>query len=241
MSTPPRIREDISRMVDETPPSGKHRGIGALAAVATLGSLLFGYDTGVISGALPYLYMPHLAGGLALTPMQEGAIGGTLLIGAAIGAVTGGIMSDRWGRRHNITILAVIFLLGARGTTFSPNVFVMYVFRFVLGFAVGAASATVPVYLAENAPKRIRGSIVAIDQLMIVTGQLLAFSMNAIINAAHGGPQLIIKANNNPDSLGITKGTYSWDQILALQASKGGPLEGGPVPRVRGESRHPVW
>lgn len=226
MSTPPRIREDISRMVDETPPSGKHRGIGALAAVATLGSLLFGYDTGVISGALPYLYMPHLAGGLALTPMQEGAIGGTLLIGAAIGAVTGGIMSDRWGRRHNITILAVIFLLGALGTTFSPNVFVMYVFRFVLGFAVGAASATVPVYLAENAPKRIRGSIVAIDQLMIVTGQLLAFSMNAIINAAHGGPQLIIKANNNPDSLGITKGTYSWDQILALQASKGGPLEG---------------
>lgn len=100
MSTPPRIREDISRMVDETPPSGKHRGIGALAAVATLGSLLFGYDTGVISGALPYLYMPHLPGGLALTPMQEGAIGGTLLIGAAIGAVTGGIMSDRWGRRH---------------------------------------------------------------------------------------------------------------------------------------------
>lgn len=59
-----------------------------------------------------YLYMPHLPGGLALTPMQEGAIGGTLLIGAAIGAVTGGIMSDRWGRRHNITILAVIFLLG---------------------------------------------------------------------------------------------------------------------------------
>ncbi|MBD4629185.1 MFS transporter, partial [Xanthomonas citri pv. citri] len=71
--------------------------------------------------------MPQLAGGLALTPMQEGAIGGTLLIGAAIGAVTGGIMSDRWGRRHNITILAVIFLLGALGTTFSPNVFVMYV------------------------------------------------------------------------------------------------------------------
>ena len=114
---------------------------------------------------------------------EEGAIGGTLLVGAAMGALLGGLMSDRWGRRHNITVLAALFFIGAIGTTIAPNVWVMYPFRVVLGFAVGAASATVPVYLAETAPKRIRGSIVAIDQLMIVTGQLLAFSMNAIINS----------------------------------------------------------
>lgn len=215
---------DLGEMISGTPASGKHRGIFAVAAVATLGSLLFGYDTGVISGALPYMYMPGSAGGLALNPVEEGLIGGILLIGAAFGAILGGMMSDRWGRRHNITILAVVFLIGALGTTFAPNVFVMYPFRFILGFAVGGASATVPVYLAETAPKRIRGSIVAVDQLMIVTGQLLAFTMNAIINAAHGGPQITVEANHNVDPHGIAAGQHTWDSILALQASKGGPL-----------------
>ena len=141
-------REELNKAVAETPPSGKHRGVIAIAAVATLGSLLFGYDTGVISGALPYMYMPFDAKGLQLTSFEEGAIGGTLLVGAALGALLGGLMSDRWGRRHNITFLAFLFFIGAIGTTIAPNVWVMYPFRIVLGFAVGAASATVPVYLA---------------------------------------------------------------------------------------------
>lgn len=216
--------ENISQLVEETPPSGPHRGIVAVAAVATLGSLLFGYDTGVISGALPYMHMPDNAGGLHLTALEEGAIGGTLLLGAAIGALLGGVMSDRWGRRHNITMLAIVFLFGALGTAFAPNVWIMYPARVVLGFAVGAASATVPVYLAETAPKRIRGSIVAIDQLMIVTGQLLAFTMNAIINAAQGGPQVNITANNNPDPMGIGTGMTKWEDLLALRIEKGGTL-----------------
>ena len=138
-------REELNKAVAETPPSGKHRGVIAIAAVATLGSLLFGYDTGVISGALPYMYMPFNAKGLQLTSFEEGAIGGTLLVGAALGALLGGLMSDRWGRRHNITFLAFLFFAGAIGTTIAPNVWVMYPFRVVLGFAVGAASATVPV------------------------------------------------------------------------------------------------
>lgn len=214
-------REEISQAVASTPPSGKHRGILAVAGVATLGSLLFGYDTGVISGALPYMYMPLDARGLQLTSLQEGAIGGTLLVGAALGALFGGRLSDRYGRRHNITMLAIIFLVGALGTTFAPSVWVMYPFRFILGLAVGGASATVPVYLAETAPKRIRGSIVAIDQLMIVTGQLLAFTMNAIINTAKGGPQLTITADPSGT---LDPGTYSYDTLTALQASKGGTM-----------------
>ena len=214
-------KEQMREAVDQTPPSGKHRGVVAIAAVATLGSLLFGYDTGVISGALPYMYMPHGAHGFQLTEGQEGAIAGTLLAGAALGALVGGLMSDRWGRRHNITFLAVLFLVGALGTTLAPGIMTMYIFRVVLGFAVGAASATVPVYLAETAPKRIRGSIVAIDQLMIVTGQLLAFTMNAIINTAHGGPQVTIESD---PSGRFSPGTYVFDEISKLQASKGGPM-----------------
>jgi len=213
--TPERIRE----MAEKTPPSGPKRGIVALTAVATLGSLLFGYDTGVISGALPYMYMPAGAGGLELTPLEEGAIGGVLTIGAAFGALIGGRLSDKFGRRHNIIMLAILFIIGALGNTFSPNVWIMYIFRLILGLAVGGASATVPVFLAESAPKRIRGSIVAVDQLMIVTGQLLAFSMNAAINSAHGGPQLTVKA----DPTGaIAPGTYEWDSLNELVAQQVG-------------------
>ena len=216
--------EAMAKAVADTPPSGKHRGILAIAGVATLGSLLFGYDTGVISGALPYMYMPFGAKGLQLTSLEEGAIGGTLLIGAALGALIGGRLSDRYGRRHNITMLAILFLLGALGTTFAPNVWVMYPFRVVLGFAVGGASATVPVYLAETAPKRIRGSIVAIDQLMIVTGQLLAFAMNAAISTAQGGPKVNI-ASLPAESYGLETGLQPFDNLSRLQASKGGPLD----------------
>ena len=216
--------EAMAKAVADTPPSGKHRGILAIAGVATLGSLLFGYDTGVISGALPYMYMPFGAKGLQLTSLEEGAIGGTLLIGAALGALIGGRLSDRYGRRHNITMLAILFLLGALGTTFAPNVWVMYPFRVVLGFAVGGASATVPVYLAETAPKRIRGSIVAIDQLMIVTGQLLAFAMNAAISTAQGGPKVNI-ASLPAESYGLETGLQPFDNLSRLQVSKGGPLD----------------
>ena len=108
--------EKIQELVDQTPASGPKRSLGLIALVATLGSLLFGYDTGVISGALPFMYMPHAAQGFQLTSLEEGAIGGTLLIGAAFGALLGGRLSDRYGRRHNITVLAIVFLVGALGT-----------------------------------------------------------------------------------------------------------------------------
>lgn len=181
-------RATIQELVDTTPPSGKKRSLGAIAVVATLGSLLFGYDTGVISGALPYMYLPHTAHGLDLTTTEEGWIGGLLCLGAAIGASVGGRLSDRYGRRHNISLLAIVFFIGAIGCTISPNIWVLYFFRIVLGFAVGGASATVPVFLGETAPKRIRGTLVAVDQMMIVFGQFLAFSLNAVLAQIHGGP-----------------------------------------------------
>ncbi|MDU0968387.1 MAG: MFS transporter [Actinomycetaceae bacterium] len=210
-------RPELERIVEQTPPSGKHRGIIAIAAVATLGSLLFGYDTGVISGALPYMYMPNSAGGMHLNATEEGLVGGILTLGAAFGALIGGRLSDKYGRRHNLIMLAILFLIGALGNTFAPNIWVLYPFRLILGFAVGGASATVPVFLAETAPKRIRGTIVAIDQLMIVTGQLLAFAINSAIATASGGPQITVKSD--PSHL-LTPGVHMWDEVSKLQTTQ---------------------
>ena len=185
---PAQSASKMRALVDRTPASGPKRRIGLLAITACIGGFLFGYDTGVISGALPYMLMPSEAGGLQLTPVQEGLIGGILLLGCAVGAVVGGRLSDRYGRRHNILILAVVFFVGAVGCALAPNITLMYVARFVLGLAVGGASTTVPVYLSESAPKEQRGMLVAVDQLMIVTGQFAAFVMNAVIAAVQGGP-----------------------------------------------------
>ncbi|HEY8718138.1 sugar porter family MFS transporter [Pengzhenrongella sp.] len=172
---------EIDSLFEEERTPNKKRSMKAIAMVATLGGLLFGYDTGVIAGALPFMTDTVAKGGLGLTPVTEGLVTSSLLFGAAFGALYGGRLSDRFGRRHNILMLAGIFFLGAVGTALAPNVGVMILARIVLGIAVGAASATVPVYLAEIAPRELRGRLVAVDQLMIVTGQLLAYSTNAVL------------------------------------------------------------
>lgn len=152
-----------------------------IRSIATLGGLLFGYDTGVISGALPFLARDAAEGGLGLSAFQQSIVTSSLTLGAAFGAIIGGRLSDRFGRKKNIMTVAVIFLCAALGCALSPNYAVLVGFRFVLGLAVGGASATVPVYLSEMAPVAIRGTMVARNELMIVTGQLLAYSLNAFI------------------------------------------------------------
>lgn len=163
----------VARRVD-------HR-LFTIRSIATLGGLLFGYDTGVISGALPFLKMDAAQGGLGLSAFQESIVTSSLTLGAAFGAIIGGRLSDRYGRKRNIMTVAVIFLFGALGCSLSPSYGVLVAFRFLLGLAVGGASATVPVYLSEMAPVAIRGTMVARNELMIVTGQLLAYSFNAFI------------------------------------------------------------
>lgn len=214
-------RKSAREYVAKVPPSGKKRKIGFIAFVVTLGSFLFGYDTGVISGALPYMQMPWNAGGLHMTSLEEGLVGGTLLIGAAFGALFAGRLSDTLGRRRTIIWLAIIFVIGSLGTAGALNIWMMYPFRFILGLAVGGASGIVPVYLSETAPKRIRGTIVAIDQLMIVTGQLMAFSFNAIINHVYGGPQLDVV--EDPSGI-LQPGMQSFDNVLHQKATSIGTM-----------------
>ena len=152
-----------------------------VALIATFGGLLFGYDTGVINGALLYMRRD-----LALTPYAEGLVTSSLLAGAALGAVIGGRLSDQRGRRSTILILAVTFFAGALACSLAPDIAALVAFRFLLGLAVGGASVVVPTYLAEMSPPHRRGRIVTKNELMIVSGQLLAFAVNAIIASTWG-------------------------------------------------------
>ncbi|MCH6471408.1 sugar porter family MFS transporter [Sinomonas terrae] len=161
---------------------GPHRKrLGLVALVATFGGLLFGYDTGVINGALS-----PMSSELGLTPFTEGVVTASLVFAAAIGAIFGGRLSDAWGRRKTIILLAVLFFAGTVAVVFTPNFEVLVVGRILLGLAVGGASTVVPVFLAELAPFEIRGSLAGRNELAIVIGQLAAFVVNAIIGNVFG-------------------------------------------------------
>ncbi len=157
--------------------AGPHRKrLGLISVVACFGGLLFGYDTGVINGALR-----PMSEELGLTPLTEGVVTSSLVFAAAVGALTCGRLSDAWGRRKTILLLAVLFFVGTAIVVFTPNYEVLVVGRVFLGLAVGGASAVVPVFLAEMAPYEIRGSIAGRNEVAIVIGQLAAFVINAVI------------------------------------------------------------
>ncbi|MFB9757054.1 sugar porter family MFS transporter [Ectobacillus funiculus] len=151
--------------------------------VSTFGGLLFGYDTGVINGALPFMARPDQ---LNLNPFTEGLVASSLVLGAAFGSIFGGRLSDSQGRRKVILYLAILFFFSAAGCVIAPNMTVMVMFRFLLGLAVGGASVVVPSYLAEMSPADRRGVLVTQNELMIVTGQFLAYVCNAVLGNVFG-------------------------------------------------------
>ncbi|QDR72605.1 sugar porter family MFS transporter [Limosilactobacillus reuteri] len=149
-----------------------------IAIIVTLGGLLFGVDTGVINGAIPYMASPHQ---LDLSSAEEGLVTSGITLGAAIGALIAGRLADKYGRKHLLTALSVIFFIGTLLCATAPNALLMIIYRFFLGLAVGGASTIVPTYLAEISTASLRGQLVTQNDLMITGGQLLAFTFNAIL------------------------------------------------------------
>jgi sugar porter (SP) family MFS transporter len=153
--------------------SGRNRFVLRLALVAALGGFLFGYDTGVISGALP-LVSKDLGGG----EFNEQAFVGSLLIGAVVGAIVSGFSADALSRRRTKIISGCIYVIGALGSALSQTAPELIAARFVLGVSVGTASFVSPMYISELAPKRIRGGVTSFNQLMIVSGIMAAYLIN---------------------------------------------------------------
>ena len=140
------------------------------AAFSALGGLLFGYDTGVISGAILFIEQEF-----SLSSIYIGIVVSAVLIGAVIGAAIGGDLADHVGRRKMILVAALIFALGAIGTAVTPNIILLIIGRIVVGIAIGIASEVAPLYISEVAPAKARGSLVSLNQLAITIGIVVSY------------------------------------------------------------------
>src|SRR4051794_980556 len=145
------------------------------AVLAGVGGFLFGYDTGVIGGALPLIANDFDWD----TPFRKGVITSALLLGAALGAFLAGRLSDRLGRKRLILLTAVTFVVGIIGASLAPEAVTLVAFRVIIGLGVGSASVIVPLYIGEIAPPDVRGALVSMNQLAITIGilssQLIAY------------------------------------------------------------------
>ncbi|MET7800678.1 sugar porter family MFS transporter [Streptomyces decoyicus] len=144
-----------------------------------LGGILWGYDTGVISGAMLFI-----KNDIALTPLLEGLVVSGLLVGAMLGAGLSGRLSDSWGRRRLILAASGVFILGTLGASFAFGPASLIVFRFVIGIGVGIASVVVPLYLTELAPKQLRGGLTSLMQLLVTVGIFVAYVTDYLLAGA---------------------------------------------------------
>ncbi len=146
------------------------------AIVAALGGLLFGYDTAVIAGAIGF-FRAHFG----LNAAQMGWAASSALVGCVIGCATAGILSDRFGRKKVLILAAVMFLVSALGSALAGHVTEFVVYRIIGGVGVGTASMLSPLYIAEISPARLRGRLVSLNQLTIVSGMLIVYFVNYFI------------------------------------------------------------
>lgn len=154
------------------------RNVVLTAGIAGLGGLLFGYDTGVIAGALLFI-KPDFH----LDSIEAGLVVSAVPIGAVLGAAIAGPLSDGKGRRGTILLSAIIFAIGALGSAAAPGTAALVIARLVVGMAIGVASATAPVYISEVAPPDKRGFLVTFFQLAVTVGIVVAYLVGLAFNS----------------------------------------------------------
>ena len=167
-----------------------------VAGVASLGGLLFGYDTGVISGALPFLQQSF-----ALDARMVGVATASVLVGATLGAACAGAISDAFGRKWVILAVALLFVVGALGSAAAPGLGVLLAARAVVGVAIGVASMLTPLYLAEIAPKARRGFVVSLNQFCITFGILLSYVVDWSLTDVAGNWRWMLGAGAVPGAV----------------------------------------
>jgi len=153
----------------------------SITVVAAIGGLIFGFDTAIVAGATRYMKEQF-----SLNSLQEGWTVSVVLIGCMFGAGLAGPVSDRIGRRRFMLISAVLFLVSAVGCAVPRTITEFVIFRFIGGLGIGSAAVLSPLYIAEVSPARIRGALVSLNQMAIVTGILLAYFVNWVF--AGSGP-----------------------------------------------------
>lgn len=153
----------------------------AAAAFAALGGLLFGYDTGVISGALIFIRAQF-----GLSTFQQELVVSVVLVGAAVGALSGGRLADIFGRRCMLLVTALIFVAGALVCAAAPSLIVLVIGRLIVGLGIGFATSTVPIYISEVSPPQARGWQVSLFQLAITIGILAAYLVDYVFSGSMG-------------------------------------------------------
>lgn len=148
----------------------------AISGVAAVGGLLFGFDTAIISWAIEFVQKEF-----SLSPFWKGFAVSSLLFGCILGASTAGVLSDRVGRKWVLILSAALYVVSSVLSALPHGLWTLSAARFIGGLAVGVSSMVAPIYIAELAPARIRGQLVTLQQMAIVTGILLAYVISSLL------------------------------------------------------------
>lgn len=172
----------------------KERNIWFLSLVAAMGGFLFGYDTAVINGA-----EKEIQNVFNLSPALHGLVMSSALWGTVIGALFGGRISDRFGRKPTLICVGALYLLSAVWSGVAASATALFIARFIGGLGVGCSSVVAPVYIAEISPTEKRGMMTAIFQLNVVTGMCASQFINmAIAKSGAGAWRWMLGAESVP-------------------------------------------